>query len=215
MAAPKVLTRDQSKELTRRRLLRAAVGILNQTGAGGLSASAVSRAAGIAQSTFYVHFRDKDALLRTLGDEAHRRMRRAIREARARAREEPQDSGALRARFRVPLEIIAANPALFTMSVRSRLESDSPLGDSSRELLRLNRQDLVEDFALAGWPADTPAMRRRQEMIADGFLYLVEAMAFGHLEGRYPDLEEAVDVLVAFSRGAAALGRGVSRPDAS
>jgi AcrR family transcriptional regulator len=38
-------------------------------GYGGLSTGAVARAAGVAQPTFYVHFRDMDDLLRTIGTE--------------------------------------------------------------------------------------------------------------------------------------------------
>src|SRR5258708_11303148 len=107
------LRRVEAKELTRRRLLRAALQVLDERGEAGLSASAVSRAAGIAQSSFYVHFRGKDDLLSALGDEAVLHMRRALREARRRSREEPTDLERLRATFRLPLESIAAHPTLF------------------------------------------------------------------------------------------------------
>jgi hypothetical protein len=60
---------------------------------------------------------------------------------------------------------------------------------------------MVEDFIEAGLPAATPAQRLRLEMVADGVTALTETMAMGHLEGRYPDLEEVVDTLVAFFAG--------------
>ncbi len=195
------LSRREAKDLTRRRLLGAALQILDTEGEAGLSASKVARRAGIAQSSFYVHFRDKNDLLRSLGDEAGSRLRRATRDARRRARAAPTDEERHRAAFRVPLEEICRHPELFRLSLRARLDPASPLAEFGAELTATNRAHLVEDLIALGFPADSERSRRRLEMIADGLAALTEAMATGHLEGRYPDLEEAVDVLVSFSRG--------------
>ncbi|MGH7904689.1 MAG: TetR/AcrR family transcriptional regulator [Candidatus Dormibacteraceae bacterium] len=199
------LRREEAKELTRRRLLRAALRLLDESGEAGLSASAVSRAAGIAQSTFYVHFRDKGDLLRALGDELLVPLRRAVREARRRAREAPSDEERLREVFRVPLEMIAAHPVLFRLSLRARHQPASPLAEPSRRITDDHRRELAEDLVLLGHPDRTPAQRRRVEMIARGYIALTESLALGHLDGRYPDLEEIVDVLVLFSWGPATL----------
>ncbi len=195
------LRREEAKELTRRRLLQAALRLLDERGESGLSASAVSRAAGIAQSSFYVHFRDKDDLLSALGDEAVLRMRRMLREARRRSREEPSDQERLRATFRLPLQGIAAHPALFRIGLRARHEHASPIGEAARELLAGYRRDLFEDLVALGYAASTSAERRRAEMIADGYIALTEGLACGHLDGRYPDIEEIVDILVVFTIG--------------
>ncbi|MFD0658836.1 hypothetical protein [Thermocatellispora tengchongensis] len=69
------------------------------------------------------------------------------------------------------------------------------------ESRRTSRATLVRDLVAIGFPETTEADRRQVEMIADGLSALTESMALGHLEGRYPDLEECVDVLMAFSRG--------------
>ncbi len=199
------LRREEAKALTRRRLLQSALRLLDERGEAGLSASAVSRAAGIAQSSFYVHFRDKQDLLRVLGDEALLRLRRALREARRRSREEPTDEDRLRATFRLPIEAIAAHPALFRLGLRARQDHASALGGLSRELLAGTRRELVEDLLMLGYPAGTAAERRTVEMIADGYIALTEALAAGHLEGRYPDVEAMVDVLVLFTAGPASL----------
>jgi TetR/AcrR family transcriptional regulator, fatty acid biosynthesis regulator len=195
------LRRVEAKELTRQRLLKAALQILDERGESGLSASAVSRAAGIAQSSFYVHFRGKDDLLGSLGDEAVLRMRRLLREARRRSREEPTDLERLRTTFRLPLEAIARHPTLFRLGLRSRHEPGSPLGEATREVLAGYRRDLFDDLVMLGYASSASAERRRVEMIADGYIALTEALASGHLEGRYPDLEEIVDVLVVFTVG--------------
>lgn len=200
-AASRPISREEAKELTRQRLLRAALLILDERGEAGLTASAVSRAAGIAQSTFYVHFRDKGDLLSALGDDAVTRMRRMLREARRRSWEEPTDRERLRATFRIPLERIAAHPEVFRLGLRSRHDRASPVGEATRELLAGYRRDLVEDLAKLGFATGTDEERRRVEMIADGYSALTEQLAIGHLEGRYPDIEEMVDVLVVFTIG--------------
>src|SRR5690606_7427064 len=69
------LTRSEAKDLTRRRLLRAALEILDKEGEAGLTTVAVAKAAGIAQSSFYVHFKDMQDLLRALADEGGERLR--------------------------------------------------------------------------------------------------------------------------------------------
>ena len=201
MALARRLTRKEAKEVTRRRLLRAALEILNDKGETDVSASTVSRAAGIAQPSFYEHFRNKDDLLRALGDELFAVMRQALSEARRRALEAPNDEERLREQFRRPLEIMAANPAWFRLSLRARHLKSSPLGHSSRELTGNTRYDIVEELVERGYPQESPVESRRVQMIADGYVALTEALALGHLNGRYPDIDEIVDTLVMFTRG--------------
>ena len=121
-------------------------------------------------------------------------------------------SSALRQTFRVPLQEALAHPVLFRLLLRTRHEPNSPLGDWSRSDVEASRAALVEDLAAAGLPCATAADRRRAEMIADGLRALVESLAIGHLEGRYPDIEEIVDTLVLFSQGYFPLMRPAARP---
>src|SRR5262249_1568814 len=144
----------------------------------------------------YVHFRDKDDLLTALGDEAVLYMRRLLREARRRSREEPTDQEQLRATFRLPLESIARHPALFRLGLRARPHRPPPPGEATREFHAGYRRDLAEDLVMLGFADSTPIKRRRVEMIADGYIALTEALAEGYLDGRYPDIEEIVDVLI-------------------
>jgi TetR/AcrR family transcriptional regulator, fatty acid biosynthesis regulator len=188
-------TRAEGKELSRRRLLRAATELLDERGGSKLSVSAIARRAGMAQSSFYVHFRDLDDLLRTLGDEMAVRRGHAVREARRRVREDP-DAERVRETFRIPLEEIVSNPEWYRSGLRALYDPESPLGDVIREMLARERRDLVDDLLLAGFRTDTPSDRRSVEMIADCLAAMTEALAQGHLEGRYPELEEILDVLV-------------------
>ncbi|TDC88451.1 TetR/AcrR family transcriptional regulator [Actinomadura sp. 7K507] len=195
------LSRREAKDLTRRRLLGSALRILDTEGEAGLSTGNVCRSAGIAQSTFYVHFRNMQDLLEALGEEAARQAGPVIREARQRSSDAPRSAERLREAFRVPLEKMCAHPEFFRLNVRARFDRATPLGEAARRRAADTRAGLVEDLVAAGIPADTPERALRLEMVADGVTSLTEAMAIGHLDGRYPDIEECVDVLVAFFAG--------------
>ncbi|HAC45770.1 MAG TPA: hypothetical protein DCF65_06830 [Chloroflexi bacterium] len=90
---------------------------------------------------------------------------------------------------------------MFRLALRVRHNSVSALGESSRKLAGNTRGDLVGEFVDRGYPARTADERRRLEMIADIHIAATEALALGHLSGRYPDVDELVDMLVLVTRG--------------
>jgi AcrR family transcriptional regulator len=194
----RVLSRDESKSITRRRLLDAAAELLAKTGYGGLSASAVARAAEVAQPTFYVHFRDKDDLLRTLGEEQIGALRGKLRAARARYFA-GHGLDAVRESFRMPLEIWIQHPALLRLYSQELFQPTSPLGELSRQLRADVCSDLAEDLARFGLPSATKRDRERIAMIAAAIVAQTEALALGLVDGRFSSLETAVDVLTRFS----------------
>ena len=63
---PRPLRRHVAKAVTRRRLLDAALEILDQDGLAAMTTIRVTRLAGLSQSSFYVHFADMDDLLHNL-----------------------------------------------------------------------------------------------------------------------------------------------------
>jgi TetR/AcrR family transcriptional regulator, fatty acid biosynthesis regulator len=197
----RTLRRAEMKELTRRRLVTSAMELLDEQGGSKLSVSAIARRAGVAQSTFYVHFDDLGQLLRELGEELAIHRGIAVREARRRVREDP-DAQAVRETFRIPLEEMTSRPDWYRMWLRVRFDPESPLGDVVREMLDRERRDLVDDLVLAGFPIETPVERRIAEMVADCLATMTETLARGQIEGRYPDNDEILDVLVQiFYRG--------------
>jgi AcrR family transcriptional regulator len=193
--------RKQAKLLTRARLLEAARKILLADGEEAISASAVARAVGLANATFYEHFANKDDLLRTLAAELFASLRDKLRGPRREAIDAPTSEDKLRGQFRVPLEVLAANPRLFRLALRVRHQPASALGESSLRLAGSTRRDLVQEFIDRGYPSTTPGERRRLEMIADIHIAATEVLTLGHLGGRYPDVEEILDVLVLVTRG--------------
>ncbi|GAA1733044.1 TetR family transcriptional regulator [Nonomuraea bangladeshensis] len=201
------LSRSEAKDQTRRRLIRAALAILDQEGEAGLSTVKVAKAAGIAQSSFYVHFKDMQELLRVLAEEGGERLRGAMREARRKAREEPGDLDRHRETFRIPLEASCRHPELLRIQLRARHDPSSSLRDFAVRTAAAYRDHHAADLAALGYTADDERDRRRLEMIAEGINAATNALAIGHLEGRYPDLDECADILTALSRGALRLLR--------
>lgn len=199
MASSLALTRREAKAVTRQRLLDAALAILDEEGESGLTTVAITRRAGIAQSTFYVHFTDTNDLLHSLVDDLASERRRLTREARRSARA-TQNEPARRDTYRVPLNYLVAHPRLTRLLLTSRGDS-SPVGQWSREIHQQSRAALIEDLAAAGMSTDTAKDQRQVQMIADAIIGMTEAVAMGYIEGRYDDLDAMVDTLMLFSSG--------------
>ncbi|MDQ6696558.1 MAG: TetR/AcrR family transcriptional regulator [Actinomycetota bacterium] len=199
--ASRPVRRQEAKAITRRRLLDAALLTLDAEGPAAITTTRVTRVAGISQSSFYVHFDDVDDLLRTTVAELALERRRLTRDARRTARAAPCDVERLRQTFRVPLQTVLAHPMLFRLLLRTRHDAGSPLGEWSRSDAEASRAALVDDLAASGLPMTTVVDRRRTEMVADCLIASTESLAVGHLDGRYPDVEEIVDMLVRFCHG--------------
>jgi AcrR family transcriptional regulator len=197
---PRSLTRGETKLITRRRLLDGAALVLRKEGFEKLTTSRVAREAGVAQPTFYVHFRDMDELLHALADENLGQIRKPLREARHSIKTADSDDP-LRETFRLPLRALTAQPELFRLWVQELHRPGSPLGRMAREMQDEMQRDLVEDLIALGAPAGTPSERLRIEIIAEGLIVLTQNMALSYIERRYTDLEQIVDVLVSFALG--------------
>jgi AcrR family transcriptional regulator len=203
---PRTLTREEAKLITRRRLVEAATRLLGDRGVAAVSASAVAREAGVAQPTFYVHFRDKDDLLRTIAEEKIGGLRAALRAARERVRG-GEGVEAIRDTFRIPLRtFVVAQPELFRLYLREFHHPGSPIGDHARRLFDEVRRDLVEDLGRMGMPAATPSERQQLDMMAEAMIAQTQALGAAYLEGRYSNLEDVVEILTRFAVGVLELG---------
>jgi AcrR family transcriptional regulator len=195
------ISRRDAKALTRQRLLEAARRLILSGGETGVAASVVAREAGVGGATFYEHFKNRDELLQALAKDLFEELRRELDKRRLEALEAPNDEEGLRQEFRTPIEILASNPDVFRLALRVRHNAGSPLGDSSRRAAGNMRGDIVEELTARGYPAHTQAELRRLEMIADIHIAATEVLALGYLSGRYPNLEEVLDMLVLMTRG--------------
>jgi AcrR family transcriptional regulator len=177
---------------TRERLVRAAVEIVATEGVAGLTTVSVCRRVGIAQSSYYTHFASRDELLQEVAERGAAATRRTNRAARAQLAVH-RDRVRLRDTMRAPLELMRAHPELFRLGLQTRHAPPStPLGAHARELAAANRAELADDLMAMAGQAD-PALRRRYEMVADCIEAMVVALGEGHIDGRYPDVEEVVD----------------------
>jgi hypothetical protein len=139
--------------------------------------------------------------MRALAHDLFDELRGKLRVRRKEALAAQYDEEKLRDEFRTPLEILAANPDLFRLALRARHHPGSPLGDSSRRLTGNTRRDIVAELVARGYPASTPGERRRLEMIADIHIAATEVLAQGYLAGRYPDIDEMIEMLILVTRG--------------
>lgn len=185
---------------TREKLIRAAVEIVATEGVAALTTVNVCRRVGIAQSSYYTHFGSRDELLQAIGELGTAATRRTNRAARARFGEN-RDHAHLRTTMRAPLDLIRDHPELFRLGRQIRQEPPTtPLGEHARAMAAANRADLADDL-MAMAAQDDPTLRRRYEMVADCIEAMVTALGEGHIDGRYPDIEEVVDLLAIYAAG--------------
>src|ERR1700722_16057811 len=81
--APRDLTRDAHKELTRQALLRSALRLLSRNSFDSISLREVTREAGITPTAFYRHFDDMEELGLVLVEDSFGSLRDMLRQARA------------------------------------------------------------------------------------------------------------------------------------
>jgi AcrR family transcriptional regulator len=199
------LTRAEAKSVTRARLLEAAGKVLAAAGYGGLSVSAVAREAGVAQPTFYVHFRDKDELLRALGEAEMGMLRQRVRQARERF---IAGAGvdAVRETFRIPLQTWVEHPELLRLHMQELRQPGSPIGAMMRQLREEFRRDLADDLVRLGLPAASAAEREELQLIAEAMLAQTETLALFYLDGACSNLDTVVEVLTRFAVGVIGFG---------
>jgi AcrR family transcriptional regulator len=201
------LTREESKALTRKRLIEASLRLLgSDTDSRNLTTGNIAREAGVAQPTFYVHFRDMDDLLTAVVEARMHELRVAFNESRVAIELGALSPGgpdeALRAAFRVPLRAILDRPQLFKIYVQERLHRDSPLGRYCHMISAELRGDLAKDLLVWAELSERNQTPNEVDILAYGFSGMVETVALGYLDGKFDDVEEMIDVLVRFARGA-------------
>lgn len=204
------MARAEAKARSRQRLLDAALAILDEGDVSDLTTVEITKRAGLAQSSFYVHFSSIDHLLRDLIGEVWDARREISRKAREAAADAPTDEY-YRVRFTAHVQGLIEHPAVFRLLLRSRPDLTSIVGEDARAQQEISRQNLVTGFEELGAPGETEAEQRRLRMIAAGLLAVNETIALGHLDGEFPDLDEVLEVLTLFHD---TITRAIARPTA-
>ncbi|MBN7827408.1 HTH-type transcriptional repressor FabR [Bowmanella dokdonensis] len=110
------MTRQQQKLKTRRSIIDAAFNLLDeQRSLSSISLREVARAAGIAPTSFYRHFKDIDELGLTLVDEAGLALRQLMRQARSRI---DAGGGVIHTSVNTFMEFVVSNSNEFRLLLR-------------------------------------------------------------------------------------------------
>ncbi len=182
------MSRQINKERTRRRLLQAILKTIQRQGLGSLTTGRVARLAGVAQPTFYVHFRSMDQALEQLAEWVADELSPGL---------SPD----------VPEEVDRAADALQEAVVKCTraLVQDRRIADA---FLR-NRRDLTSALGRR-WTVLTGGLRERMRQIivlvrrdippsdaalhAELLVSMVLGLAEAHMDGRIDDLDRAAAI---------------------
>lgn len=189
---PVQLTRRESSVLTRRRLIESAIHILRSEGPAAATTGRIARAAGLAQASFYAHFRDRDACLEAaaveIGEHVLARLRGALL---------PIDAHDTRASIRrvyaALLDVFATERELTLLFIAHRGDESSPLGAGLRASLGRARADLITAIRLYGVRPSAAQAACYAELLVSVMLGLAESVLAGRVE-RELGLDAVADV---------------------
>jgi AcrR family transcriptional regulator len=188
--SPRRLTRDESKRITRRRLVDGAIDILRRDGVAAATTGRIASAAGIQQSSFYGHFRDRDACLAAAAESIGEVVLAQVRDQRAAL--DPRDlRGSVRAALAAIVASFLREPELTRIFLRYRADVDSPLGASFRSLIDRAREGLSKDVRLLG----IAATQSHADVLTDLLIAATFGLVEGLVDGRLDDRELAIDAL--------------------
>lgn len=188
---------------TRQRLLDAAIEIVRARGVDALSTVSVTRAAGIVQSGFYVHFRNLDDCKRAAAEQVAARVRQFVAAHRRAGYGAPADLSSMADHYRVIMSLFQTERWFSQLLIRYR-HDPSPLGLVFRQVLDGMRADLAADLRAQFEPLLPPGQDPARfavyaELLQGMVIQAGEAM----LEGRIAD-----EALLARELAAAAMGMG-------
>jgi AcrR family transcriptional regulator len=184
-------TRKQAKARTRQKLIDALVQVLRIQGVSALTSTRIAEVAGVAQSTFYFHFKGIDEAMTAAGEQISTRMRAAIRERRLRI-DLADPEAAIRTSYRASIEALLAHRAFTALFLAQRRDPASPLGAAFRGIVAEAHADLLADMRTIGLTERTmPHLEHHAGLIVAMTLAAIEDL----LDDAAGDVEAWLDVL--------------------
>ena len=179
-----------TKEATRERLLQAAIELIRKRGVEALSTVSVTEAAGFAQSSFYMHFKNVDECLRAAAQRVAGAIRAFIADHRRRTHAAVMAGNAPPiAHYSAVLRLFIEQRSFSELLVRHRHDR-SPVGKVMRKMIEGVRADLIADsWSLA---RSLGVHRKHYDRVAlTAELIHAQVMAAGEalLEGRFTDVD--------------------------
>lgn len=198
MAKP--ITRRESKELTRRRLIDGAMNILRTEGVEAATTGRIAREAGIKQSSFYGHFSDRDACLHEVAELIGGYVLHNGRKHRG-----LMDLNDLRGSIRRGVAAVVAafmsEPQLTSIFLRHRTD-DSALGRCFEDMVETSRRELSRDLRAFGVARTEEDARVYAELLTAGMLGIVSGLVHGRISDRDAAIDGLTDVTYAGLRAA-------------
>lgn len=186
------LTRRESAELTRRRLVEGAIAILRREGVAAATTGRIAHAAGLKQPSFYAHFADRDAILHAAATEIARRVLGRLQ--REITKFDPANvRGSVRGAYAALIAAFLSEPELTRIFLRHRADDGTVLGRVFRGMLDRARADLLESLPRYGLHVGREKAESYVELQVASVLGTLE----GLLDGRLRDRDAAVDALAA------------------
>ena len=184
-------SREESKELTRKALLRAALKLLSRNSFDSISLREVTKEAGISPTAFYRHFDDMEALGLALVDESFESLHEMVREARA---DPNMITNAVDSSVDIVVAAVRRNELHFRFIARERYGGVKRIRKAIRRELQLFADELAVDLAQFPFVKDWPVDDRR--MLASAIAEMMIHMVAELLEADGPE----ADALVARTR---------------
>lgn len=184
------LTRKESAELTRRRLIDGAIEILRRDGVAAATTGRIASAAGLKQPSFYVHFEDRDAVFEAAASEIGRRVLEMLK-AELADFDPAHARTSIRGSFAAITTAFMGEPELTRIFLRHRTDDGTVLGRTFRGVVDAARAQLVESVVAYNLNLPRAAAEAHIELLIAGTLGLLE----GLLDGRLRDREAAVDAI--------------------
>jgi len=191
--AARPLSRQESKLVTRHRLLQAAMSVLVEEGREALTTGAVTKRVGVAQPTFYVHFRDMDELLRELADDVVQRVRKTLHEAREPLRGSTDLVAASHEAFRQSVRATVKNADLLRIFLAEQYQPRSTLGAAAQKFLTELRDDLIAD--VRDLPIAMGLSSDQLTILGETMIGLIVQMGLAMADKRLNDEDTIVNVL--------------------
>ena len=182
------MSRQINKERTRRRLLQAIIKTIHRYGYGALTTGRVAQLAGVAQPTFYVHFRSMDQALEQVADWVADELAPGFDSNTSAETDRATD--VLQAALSKCVGSIVRDRKVAEVFLSSRRDSSSALG-KRWTLLTATLRTRMRDIVLQARPDIAPADAALHSELLVGIVF---ALSEAYLDGRVEDTDRATAV---------------------
>lgn len=191
-------SRTELKARTRARILQAALDTLIAEGYAGFSMNKVAKRAGIAQPSFYVHFKSTEELFVALAEDVADRFIKPLQQSLEHVAVSLPPTELRRVVFMLfttGFSVIQAQQPLIRMVWAERAQPNSPLGLHMRRFYEDTKQSWSDTLLRIGLVRNNESDLLRLRLFMDGVFALFETYASFWMEGRYPDVIQPANVL--------------------